>query len=756
MEPDLFENAIPERELSETLSENFLAFALATIKDRALPDARDGLKPVQRRLLYAMHELRLGPNTPFKKAARIVGDVIGKYHPHGDQAAYDALVRLAQSFAIRYPLVDGQGNFGNIDGDNAAAMRYTEARLTEISALLLEGLDEDAVAFRPTFTEEDNEPVVLPAAFPNLLANGAIGIAVGMATSIPPHNIGELCNALLRLIEAPNVRYGTLLELVPGPDFPTGGVLVEPPESVREAYETGRGAFRLRARWKREKAGHGQYAVVITEIPYQIQKSRLIEKLAELVTSRKNPLLADVRDESGEDVRIVLEPRSRAVKPEVLMETLFRQTDLETRVQLNLNVLHDGNEPKVLSLRETLQVFLDHRREVLLRRTRHRLERIDRRIEILDGYAIAYLNLDRVIEILRHEDRPKEILIAEFELTELQADAILDMRLRNLRKLEEFALKEERNSLGAERKTLHALTLSKDRQWKRVTDEIRKLRTQARKTEAWKRRTLIEAAPEIEAPTAEAMVEREQVTVVCSKQGWIRALRGHLEEEAELSYKDGDEAAFRFHAETTDRLLLFGSNGRFYTLACNRLPGGRGAGEPVRLAFDLPNDASDLPNLASDLPNDKTIIALFPHRPGTRRLLASSDGRGLVVLEDTQLTLPGRKAGKQTLTLRAPARAVACAEAAGDMVAVASSSERLLVFPLDEIPEQERGRGILLQRIKEGELADATVFELDKGLSWRERGGRTRTERELENWIGKRAGAGRKPPRGFPKPARFT
>ena len=743
MEPDLFENAIPERELSETLSENFLAFALATIKDRALPDARDGLKPVQRRLLYAMHELRLGPNTPFKKAARIVGDVIGKYHPHGDQAAYDALVRLAQSFAIRYPLVDGQGNFGNIDGDNAAAMRYTEARLTEISALLLEGLDEDAVAFRPTFTEEDNEPVVLPAAFPNLLANGAIGIAVGMATSIPPHNIGELCNALLRLIEAPNIRYGTLLELIPGPDFPTGGVLVEPPESVREAYETGRGSFRLRARWKREKAGHGQYAVVITEIPYQIQKSRLIEKLAELVTSRKNPLLADVRDESGEDVRIVLEPRSRAVKPELLMETLFRQTDLETRVQLNLNVLHDGNEPKVLSLRETLQVFLDHRREVLLRRTHHRLERIYRRIEILDGYAIAYLNLDRVIEILRHEDRPKESLIAEFGLTELQADAILDMRLRNLRKLEEFALKEERNSLDAERKTLHALTRSKDRQWKHVADEIRKLRIQARKTEAWKRRTLIEAAPEIEAPTAEAMVEREQVTVVCSKQGWIRALRGHLEEEAELSYKDGDEAAFRFHAETTDRLLLFGSNGRFYTLACNRLPGGRSAGEPVRLTFDLSND--------------ETIIALFPHRPGTRRLLASSDGRGLVVLEDAQLTLPGRKAGKQTLTLRAPARAVACAEAAGDTVAVASSSERLLVFPLDEIPEQERGRGILLQRIKEGtKLADATVFELDKGLSWRERGGRTRTERELENWIGKRAGAGRKPPRGFPKPARFT
>ena len=752
MQPDLFENTIPERELSETLSENFLAFALATIKDRALPDARDGLKPVQRRLLYAMHELRLGPNTPFKKAARIVGDVIGKYHPHGDQAAYDALVRLAQSFAIRYPLVDGQGNFGNIDGDNAAAMRYTEARLTEISALLLEGLDEDAVAFRPTFTEEDNEPVVLPAAFPNLLANGAIGIAVGMATSIPPHNIGELCNALLRLIEAPNIRYGTLLELIPGPDFPTGGVLVEPPESVREAYETGRGAFRLRARWTREKTGHGQYAVVITEIPYQVQKSRLIEKLAELVTSRKNPLLADVRDESGEDVRIVLEPRSRAVKPEVLMETLFRQTDLETRVQLNLNVLHDGNEPKVLSLRETLQVFLDHRREVLLRRTRHRLERIDRRIEILDGYAIAYLNLDRVIEILRHEDRPKESLIAEFELTELQADAILDMRLRNLRKLEEFALKEERNSLDTERKTLHALTRSKDRQWKHVTDEIRKLRTQARKTEAWKRRTLIEAAPEIEAPTAEAMVEREQVTVVCSKQGWIRALRGHLEEEAELSYKDGDEAAFRFHAETTDRLLLFGSSGRFYTLACNRLPGGRGAGEPVRLTFDLSND--------------ETIINLFPHRPGTRRLLASSDGRGLVVLEDTQLTLPGRKAGKQVLSIKqrldlsAPVQAVACAKVTGDTVAVTSTNDRLLVFPLAEVPEQERGQGIILQRIKEGtELSRATVFELDKGLSWRINNDRTRTERKLENWIGKRAGVGRLPPHGFPRfpnLARFT
>lgn len=735
------DDSVESRELHETLSENFLAFAIATIRDRALPDARDGLKPVQRRLLYAMHQLRLRPGAPFKKSARIVGDVLGKYHPHGDQAAYDALVRLAQVFATRYPLVQGQGNFGNIDGDNAAAMRYTEARLTRYAAMLLDGLDENAVDFRPSFTAEDQEPVVLPGAFPNLLSNGAIGIAVGMATSIPPHNAVELCRALLHLIDAPGARTRTLAKYIPGPDFPTGGVLVEPPESIATAYETGRGGFRLRARWHRESGGRGQYRIIVTEIPYQVQKSKLVERLDELVRERKIPLLADVRDESDEEIRIVLEPRSRQVDAEVLMETLFRQTDLETRVPLNLNVLTDGRSPKVLSLRESLQVFLDHRREVLLRRSRHRLERIDSRVEILDGYVAAIVNLDRVIEILRSSDNAKAELIAEFSLTDVQAEAILDMRLRNIRRLEEMALREERDALIAERGELAALLDSEPEQWRRIGDEIHATIHEIEETEGSARRTEISALPQVEDVPIEALIEREPVTVVCSQQGWIRVLRGHLGEDAQIRFKEGDGPAFRFHASTTDRVLVFASNGRCFTLACDRLPGGRGMGEPVRLMLDLPNDAS--------------IIQLFAHRPGSRRLLASSDGRGLVVQEDAILTAPGRRAGRQVLNLRDPARAVAAAPVEGDTVASVGTNGRMLMFPLSELPEQERGRGILLQRFSEGELSDVHVFDAQQGLTWTESGGRTRTQRELDPWLGKRAGKGRVPPRGFPKTFRF-
>ena len=743
MQPDLFAAVAEQtaRPLHESLSENFLAFAVATIRDRALPDARDGLKPVQRRILYAMHQLRLRPDAPMKKCARIVGDVIGKYHPHGDQAAYDALVRLAQTFVTRYPLVQGQGNFGNIDGDNAAAMRYTEARLTEIAAMLLDGLDQDAVDLRPNFTEEEKEPVVLPAGFPNLLANGALGIAVGMATSIPPHNARELCSALLHLIKAPNATHTKIAQLVPGPDFPTGGVLVEPPESVTESYATGRGAFRLRAHWGKEATGRGQYRIVVDEIPYQVQKSRLIERLAELVNNRSAPLLADVRDESDENIRIVLEPRSRQVDAEVLMETLFRQTDLEVRVSLNLNVLVDGTTPSVLSLRDALRVFLDHRRDVLLRRARHRLDQINRRIDILDGYVVAYLNLDRVIEILRTEDHPKQVMMAEFHLVDAQAEAILNMRLRNLRRLEEATLRAERADLARERDDLESLAASESEQWSRIAQDLRALRERAKKAAAWNRRTRIADAPKVDEVPIDAIIEREPVTVICSRLGWIRTLRGHVEPEAEVRYKDGDGPAFRFHAETTDRLLLFGGNGRFYTLACDKLPGGRGMGEPVRLMIDLANDVD--------------IVALFPYREGERRLLVASDGRGLVVPLDPQVTLPGRRGGRAALNPRPPARAAVCAPVDGDMVAVVGNNRNLLAFPLTEAPDQERGRGVLLLRVKEGEIRDASTFESKRGITWLDPAGRTQTERNYEFWVGKRGGAGRRIPKRFPKSLRF-
>ncbi|MFQ5636169.1 MAG: DNA topoisomerase IV subunit A [Gammaproteobacteria bacterium] len=727
--------------LRRALGERYLTYALSTIMHRALPDARDGLKPVHRRILYAMRGLKLDPAGAYRKCAKIVGEVMGNYHPHGDQAIYDALARLAQDFSVRYPLVDGQGNFGNIDGDNPAAQRYTEARLTRAAEALMEGLAEDAVDFRPNYDGSEEEPVVLPASYPNLLANGSSGIAVGMATNIPPHNIGELCDACLHLIKAPNARIETLLEHVPGPDFPTGGVLVEPRENILQAYSTGRGSFRLRAGWDVEELGRGQWQIVVTEIPYQVQKSKLIERIAELINGKKIPILADVRDESAEDIRLILEPRSRTVDPDVLMETLFRQSDLETRISLNMNVLIDGRTPQVCDLRHVLRAFLDHRREVLVRRSRFRLGKIDHRLEILEGYIVAFLNLDRVIEIIRYEDEPKPMLMAEFELSDVQAEAILNMRLRNLRKLEEMQLRKERDDLLIERADLEDLLAGEAAQWRCIADQLRETRRQfGRTTEQGERRTQIAAAPCIEEVPLEAMIEREPITVVCSRMGWIRAMKGHIALDSELKFRDGDGGRFLFHAETTDKLVLFGSNGRFYTIACSSLPGGRGMGEPVRLIVDLPNEAE---------------VALFLHEPGRKLLVASSAGDGFVVPEDD--VIAQTRTGRQVLNLRAGIRAQVCRPAVGDHVACVGNNRKVLVFHRDELPEMGRGKGVRLQkyRDRDGRLQDAKVFTLSEGLSWKDPAGRTRREAALDEWIGKRATAGRMAPRGFPRDNRF-
>ena len=740
MTPDIGGETLLDEPLSRALGERYLQYALSTITNRALPDARDGLKPVHRRLLYAMRQLKLDPGSGFKKSARIVGDVMGKFHPHGDQAIYDALVRLAQDFAVRYPLIDGQGNFGNVDGDNAAAMRYTESRMTEIARRLLDGLDEDAVDLKETYDGLEEEPVVLPAAFPNLLANGASGIAVGMATSIPPHNAAELCDALLTLIKRPNTDDSALLEHVPGPDFPTGGVLVEPRESIADAYRTGRGAFRLRAKWEREDLGRGVYQIVVTEIPYQVQKSKLIERLAELVTAKKVPILGDIRDESAEDVRIVIEPRSKTVDPALLMETLYKQSDLETKFSLNLNVLVDGKTPEVVSLKRALQVYLDHRHDVLLRRSRHRLSKIAHRLEILGGYLKAYLNLDRVIEIIRSEDEPKPALITEFALTDVQAEAILNMRLRSLRRLEEMEIRKEREKLLDEQAELTALTVDDQEQWRRVANEVKEIKKNfGPGTPLGDRRTQFGEIVEMDDAAMEAMIEREPITVVCSAKGWIRAMKGHLAPDAEVKYKDGDEERFRIHAQTTDKLLLFATNGRFYTLGCDKLPSGRGMGEPLRLSIDL-GETED-------------IVDLFVPQKGAKRLVASSDGRGFIAPEDE--VMAQTRAGKQVLTVAAPVIARATARIAGDMVAIAGENRKVLVFPASELPEMTRGKGVILQRFKKGGLSDVASFESAVGLSWLDPAGRTRTESDVGPWTAARATQGVDAPRGFPKDNRF-
>ncbi len=726
-------------DFAQALGERYLSYALSTIMARSLPDVRDGLKPVHRRLLHAMRQLGLNPGAALRKSAAVVGDVMGKYHPHGNDAIYDAMVRLAQDFAVRYPLVDGQGNFGNIDGDNPAAMRYTEARLTEIAMLLLDGIDEDAVDFRPSYDGRGDEPVVLPAAFPNLLANGAQGIAVGMATSIPPHNVGEICDALLHLIKFPKATVAKLAELMPGPDFPTGGVLVESRGAIVDAYRAGRGSLRLRAKWEVERLKGGTWQIIVTEIPYQVPKSRLIERIAALLQERKLALLADVHDESTTDVRIVLEPKSRNVDPAVLMESLFRQTDLEIRFGLNMNLLDAGNTPRVMSLPEVLRAYLDHRQVVLQRRTRHRLGEIAKRIEILGGYIVAYLNIDAVIALIRAEDDPKPAMMKKWKLTDLQADAVLNMRLRALRKLEEIEIRRERDKLTAEQEDLKRLLDNEERQWKNIAGEIADLKKRfGPATLLGRRRTELGEAPAAVVIPLEAVVEREPVTIVCSDKGWIRALKGHVQEGDDVKYKEGDHGRFFLHAETTDKLLVFGTNGRFYTIGVDRLPGGRGHGEPIRLMIDLGND--------------QDIVALLVHNPGRKLVVASHDGRGFVVPEDE--VVAQTRGGKQVLNLAEGVEAQTCTPLGGDHVAVIGQNRKLIIFPVADLPEMTRGRGVMLQRYRDGGLSDVKTFNLADGLSWR-LGDKMRTETALQDWLGRRAQAGRLPPRGFPSSNKF-
>ena len=757
-------SGISAEPLRRAIGERYLTYALSTIMHRALPDARDGLKPVHRRILYAMRELKLNASGGFRKSAKISGDVMGNYHPHGDAAIYDAMARLAQDFNVRYPLVDGQGNFGNIDGDNPAASRYTEARMTAVAEALLEGLNENAVDFRDNYDGTLTEPVVLPASFPNLLANGSSGIAVGMATNIPPHNIAELCDACLHLIKTPEARDDTLLNFIPGPDFPTGGVIVESPEAIASAYRTGRGSFRLRCQWSVEDLGRGQWQIVVTEIPYQVQKSKLIEKIAEVIQLKKIPILADVRDESADDIRLILEPRSKNVDPEVLMGMLFRNSDLEVRFSLNMNVLIDGVTPKVCSLKEVLKAFLDHRRDVLLRRSQHRIDKIDHRLEVLEGFLVAFLNLDRVIDIIRYDDDPKAALIAEDwslphpramneadytgpditkegELSELQAEAILNMRLRSLRRLEELELIRERDALMLERADLQDLLDHTNLQWDKISEQLKATKKTFGKDYAGgARRTIFTEAGEIEEVPLEAMIDREPITVVCSQMGWIRAMTGHIDLTRELKFKDGDGPRFIFHAETTDRLLVFASNGRFYTLSAANLPGGRGMGEPLRLMVDLPNEAE--------------IIDIFIHKPGRKLLVASSAGDGFVVPEDD--VLAQTRSGKQVLNVRGDVSAKSCSPIQGDHVAVVGENRKMLVFALSELPEMGRGKGVRLQKYKDGGMSDVATFDLAAGLSWLDPAGRTRTETELAEWTSKRASAGKMAPRGFPRDNKFT
>jgi topoisomerase-4 subunit A len=737
--PDDLIGHIEDTRLTDALSERYLAYALSTIMSRSLPDVRDGLKPVHRRLIYAMHLLRLDPTAGFKKCARVVGDVIGKFHPHGDVAVYDALVRLAQDFAARYPLVEGQGNFGNIDGDNAAAMRYTEARLTEVARALLSGIDEDAVDFRPTYDGEESEPIVLPGAFPNLLANGAAGIAVGMATSIPPHNAGEVCAAAIHLIRHPQATTADLLQHMPGPDFPTGGVMVEDRAAILTAYETGRGGFRVRAKWTVEKGKHGTWQIVVTEIPYQVQKAKLVEQIAQLLEERKLPLLGDVRDESTELVRLVLEPKTRGVEPEVLMETLFRASALEARFPLNMNVLDATRTPLVMSLPQVLRAWLDHRHEVLLRRTRHRLAAIERRIEILDGYLLVYLNVDEVIRIIRNEDEPKPQLMQTFGLTDTQAEAILNMRLRSLRRLEEMEIRKEHKALTKERKDIQALLKDATLRWNRIAEELEETRAKFGAGALGARRTELGVAPSSVEVTSEAFVEREPITVILSDKGWIRAVKGHIGDDAELRFKEGDRLKRLLHCQTTDRLTLFGTNGRAYTLKAADLPRGRGDGQAVRLL--------------ADLTNEDDVAAMFIAVEGGRYLVASSPGRGFVV-PAAELAAE-KRTGKQVLNLRPGEEAALCVPADGDHVATVGTNRKLLIFPLEQVPEMTRGGGVILQRYRDGGLADAKVFRLADGLTWR-LGDKTRTETNLRDWIGERAQAGRLPPNGFPRAGRFS
>ncbi|MGU3398526.1 DNA topoisomerase IV subunit A [Brucellaceae bacterium D45D] len=759
------EEHIERVDLKSALEERYLAYALSTIMHRALPDVRDGLKPVHRRIMHAMRLLRLNPDQAYAKCARIVGDVMGKFHPHGDASIYDALVRLAQDFAVRYPLVDGQGNFGNIDGDNAAAMRYTEARMTDVATLLLEGINENAIDFRPTYNEEDEEPIVLPGAFPNLLANGSAGIAVGMATNIPPHNVAELCSAALYLINHPDASVEELVTSsaewealkkeaesdpsallkckVRGPDFPTGGVLVEDESNILEAYRTGRGSFRVRARWEKEEGNRGTWVIVITEIPYQVQKSRLIEKIAELLLAKKLPLLDDIRDESAEDIRIVLEPKNRSVDPELLMESLFKLTELENRVSLNMNVLSHGKVPNVLSLGGVLREWLEHRKDVLVRRSEFRLAEIEKRLEILGGFLIAYLNLDEVIRIIREEDEPKQELMRTFELSDMQAESILNMRLRSLRKLEEFEIRKEFDGLTAEKADLEGLLASGTRQWKKISTEIKAVREKFGPTTLLgKRRTNFAQAPTHDLTDIHnAMIEREPVTIVVSEKGWLRALKGHMADFSTLAFKDGDKLKLAFHAQTTDKLLFFTTGGKFFTIGANTLPGGRGHGEPIRILVDMEND--------------QDILTAFVHDPAAKLLLVSHEGNGFVVPESEAIA--NTRKGKQVMNVKAPDEAKLCQRISGDHIAVVGENRKMVVFPLADIPEMTRGKGVRLQKYKDGGVSDVRTFALAEGLTWQDSAERTftRNAQELTEWLGARASAGRLVPKGFPRSGKF-
>ncbi|MBX3575622.1 MAG: DNA topoisomerase IV subunit A [Rhizobiaceae bacterium] len=743
-------DSIEPVDLRKALEDRYLAYALSTITHRALPDVRDGLKPVHRRIMHAMRLLRLDPGQRFSKSATIVGEVMGKFHPHGDQSIYDALVRLAQDFAVRYPLVDGQGNFGNIDGDNAAAMRYTEARMTEVASELLSGITEDSVDLRLTYNEENEEPIVLPGAFPNLLANGSTGIAVGMATSIPPHNAAELCAAALLLIDRPSATVDELMSaspddgLVQGPDFPTGGIVVDDRDTILEAYRTGRGGFRLRSRWHQEDQGRGTWTVIVTEIPYQVQKAKLIEKIAELLVARKLPLLEDIRDESAEDIRVVIVPKSRSVDPALLMESLFKLTDLEMRIPLNMNVLSRGGRvPNILSLKSALQEWLDHRREVLIRRSRHRLAEIERRLEVLSGFLIAYLNIDEVIRIIREEDEPKQVMMARWELSDVQAEAILNLRLRQLRKLEEIEIRKEHDALTKEKGQIEKLLKSDSRQWETIRWEVEQTRKKfGPDTRLGKRRTTFAEAPEHDvADIHEAMVEKEPITVVVSEKGWLRAMKGHLTDHSALAFKEGDSLKLAFHAQTTDKVIVFTTGGKFYTIGADRLPGGRGHGEPIRIIVDMEND--------------QDIVTAFVHDPKRRLLLVSHQGNGFVVPE-VEVVANTRK-GKQVMNVKTPDEAVRCVAVDGDHVAIVGENRKMLVFPLAEIPEMGRGKGVRLQRYKDGGALDIKTFRLAEGLSWLDSADRTflKSKDELAEWIGERAQAGRMVPKGFPRTGKF-
>ena len=734
---DLKDNNIILTSFSQAISERYLSYALSTITSRSLPDVRDGLKPVHRRVLYAMRQLKLNYNLSYKKSARVVGDVMGKFHPHGDAAIYDSMVRMAQDFALRYPLVDGQGNFGNIDGDNAAAMRYTEARMTKAAELLLLDIDQDTVDFRVTYDDEGKEPEVLPSAFPNLLANGSQGIAVGMATSIPPHNIGELCDAIIHLIKFPNASDSTVINYVQGPDFPTGGILVESRDSILEAYKIGKGGFKLRARWNVEKLSAGQWQIVVTEIPYQVQKSRLLEKIAELMENKHLPMLSDIRDESAEDIRLVLEPRSRNLSPEMIMETLFKKSDLETRFSLNLNVIDEKNVPGVMSLKEALQSWLNHRQIILQRKTIFRVGQIENRINILNGYITVYLNLDKVIEIIREEDKPKETLISYFSINEIQANAILDMRLRSLRKLEEIELKKELTTLQIELENLNGILNNTDKQWDIMSREIKSLKKDF--GDLVNRRTSIEDIPDVEDFNEDHFVLKEPITIILSEQGWVRSQKSHLDKDIELKYREGDKESFIVHALSTDKIIFFADNGRVFSVPANKLPSGRGFGEPISLTIDLKSE--------------NKIISCFPYFDGNV-MIASTNGYGFKL--NSANLIAQTKTGKQILNVKGEVKAKACKEITGDTVAIVGNNRKLIVFSIDDLPVLNKGKGVILQRYKDGTLSDFTSFNRSEGLSWKMNGGRKRVETDLLNWEGKRGGTGKLAPNGFPRPPIFN